>query len=135
MTSSVRPWFWIVIVIVLGIGYGLGFAYGVNIYPLIDAAPKGVMATAHLRALNTGKDDLIKQQLERDIDASLINLSRLKDKWWFPFYRYSAGEEILDSYMHVIANYRKLRPPGADQEVRSAEEQVRIESILHEYAE
>jgi hypothetical protein len=101
-------------------GTAYGFWSGLSASLLLESTPKGVLAAANLKALESGKTEPLKLYLESDVDQALSYYSLQKEAWWYPVFKSGAllvNPDEYERYIRSVANYRKQHPSPTKEDV------------------
>lgn len=91
-------------------GYWLGFREAWSMGLRADAAPKGAVAIAHLRLIESGRLNDVKFALESDIDTGLVLWHDLYSSPLRPAINALSGIDVFpeyEQYVRRLASYRK----------------------------
>jgi hypothetical protein len=92
--------------------FWFGMREGMRLGVMLDSAPRGSIAVAHLRALDAGKTGNLRISLEGDVDMALIWAYYVQDYplrplfepvWGYPLYYHAES-------LQRVATYRKATP-------------------------
>lgn len=104
-----------ILLIFIGFSAGtvFGFLNGLGASALLESTPKGTIAVANLKAMESGKYESTKYFLETDVDQALALYPLQKEAWWHPAFNRGfllVNPEDYERYIRKVATYRKAHP-------------------------
>ena len=94
------------------VAFWFGMREGMRLGAMLDSAPRGSIAVAHLRALDAGKTGNLRISLESDVDMALIWGYQIQDyplrSLFEPVWGYPLHYQVKS--LERVANYRKTTP-------------------------
>lgn len=108
------------------VGYIGGFQQAWRLSLMAEAAPRGAVAAAQLKTMESGRTDFVRLQLESNIDTALIGWWELERSPAFPALNVLTLSSVHPDYERLVrrvARYRAANPsPILASEAESAAE-------------